>query len=606
MSIKNKLYFGVFIAIFSLVIFVFGLLILNKEVNARDQRHLVLVETEIALSDLNQLTYKYLAYPREENNIKWNLKYWSTLNLINKVAKNEGNEDILNKFKLLRPVFLNIVSQKTLDSERDEVLISGFLKEFESIKHDIKILSKDVLQSSRDIRETFQSMIFYVFITALFLIIYISIKLFAGIKESLDSLIFGIKQVKGGNKNYVVRIKGDDEFVEVAEYFNEMTKNLNESDKKYKEFIKELEYKKNKLQVILRSIEDAVIFCDRNKKIVLFNKSAEKMTGFSENEAVGKNHEEILKIVTEKRDKSSIDYFKKTIKTNKVSKLKNGYYVVGKKGEKTPIAQTISPVLDFKGKIIGCVNVLHDITKDKEVMKAKTEFISTASHQLRTPASTIKLLIDAILKGYSGKITKKQKEYINNLKNASDRLITLVNDLLNVSRIESDKLSINIEKVDPRSFIKEIINETKFLDMVQNCSIRLKRSETALPPVFIDKILIRQAFRNILDNAVHYSQNGKLCKIIVALKSDPKGILISISDNGIGIDKKDQSKVFTRFFRSEKAVRVFADGTGLGLYVAKGILERLGGKIWFESEPGKGTTFYVLLPKRKKEVVSPK
>ena len=258
----------------------------------------------------------------------------------------------------------------------------------------------------------------------------------------------------------------------------------------------------------------------------------------------------------------------------------------------------INPVKDDVGKIMGSAMIMHDITQMKQIDNMKTEFVSVASHQLRTPLTAIKLFTEMLMNEQVGKLKKEQKDYLDNIYQSTDRMVRLVNDLLNVSRIESGRLSIVPEPVFMEDFISTIMSEAQPLAQAKKCKIKFLKPKKKLAEISIDKNLVRQVIHNLITNAIKYSREKGGFTELELSEYNKNNILIKVSDNGIGIPHELQDRMFQKFFRADNAVKTETEGTGLGLYVAKMIVETSGGKIWFESEESKGTTFYVTLPKK--------
>lgn len=225
---------------------------------------------------------------------------------------------------------------------------------------------------------------------------------------------------------------------------------------------------------------------------------------------------------------------------------------------------------------------------------AKDEFVSIASHQLRTPLTALKGYAGMLLDGDAGPINDKQREYLTEIKKANDRMINLITALLNVSRIDLgvfvvEPVPVNIEKI-----AESVLKESGMRITDKNLAITAN-FEKGLPAINADLNIIRMILQNLLSNAVKYTPPGG--KITFNIKKDGQNILISIADTGYGIPENVQSKIFTKMFRADNARVKDPDGTGLGLYIIKETIEKTGGKIWFES-PGenKGSTFYVTIP----------
>ncbi len=230
-----------------------------------------------------------------------------------------------------------------------------------------------------------------------------------------------------------------------------------------------------------------------------------------------------------------------------------------------------------------------------QINQMKTEFVSIASHQLRTPLTGIKWTINLITGHQAENLTKEQLERLQNIKESNQRMINLVNDLLNLSRIEQGKLglTLNPEKVSLEKIIKKIIKEHSLIAKASNTELFLD-SEPDLPLVSISYQGIKLILNNLIDNSIRYTKKKGLVKIKLSKKSD--SVRCEIQDNGVGIPKNDQKNIFQKFFRSQNIMRYQTEGTGLGLFIAKAIIKNSKGKIGFWSEENKGTTFWFEIP----------
>ena len=253
-------------------------------------------------------------------------------------------------------------------------------------------------------------------------------------------------------------------------------------------------------------------------------------------------------------------------------------------------------LLDGNKKMKNMRGVAHDITREVEVERAKTEFVSLASHQLKTPLTAISWLTEALLSGDKGALTDEQKKYVENIHATDRNMMAMVNDLLNVSRIELGTLQLRPEDLDIGAFAHSVVDEQKKTAQDKNITLYLN-FEDNLPRMQVDKNLIRMIFQNLVSNAIKYTLPGGTVTMVMARGTGMKDtVYISVADSGIGIPKDEQPKIFQKLHRAKNARDSVPDGTGLGLYVIKTIIDRVKGVITFDSVEGKGTTFYVTLP----------
>ncbi|MFA6529605.1 MAG: ATP-binding protein, partial [Patescibacteria group bacterium] len=224
---------------------------------------------------------------------------------------------------------------------------------------------------------------------------------------------------------------------------------------------------------------------------------------------------------------------------------------------------------------------------------AKDEFVSIASHQLRTPLTALKGYTGMLLDGDAGPVNEKQHEYLTEIKNANDRMISLITALLNVSRVDLDVFIVEPEPIDFKKVAEDVLKDLQMKIVEKKLTVETA-FEKNIPIINADLNIVRMVFQNLLTNALKYTASGG--KINISIKKDGANILIAVADTGYGIPKNVQSKIFTKMFRADNARVNDPDGTGLGLYIIKSTLEKTGGKIWFESTENKGSTFYVTTP----------
>lgn len=229
-----------------------------------------------------------------------------------------------------------------------------------------------------------------------------------------------------------------------------------------------------------------------------------------------------------------------------------------------------------------------------ELDKAKTEFISVAAHQLRTPLSGIKWTLDMVLSGSLGSLSVEQKSFLMKCDESNDRVITIINDMLSADRINSGNLKYSMIPTQIFDLMDNVLFEMTPLVSKKRLRMSFVNKDRSLPKVLIDTEKMRAVLQNLLENAIKYTPDDG--KVEINFQVVDGFVQISIKDSGIGIPEEDKKNVFERFFRAKNAIRVETDGSGMGLFIAKNIVEKHGGNIWFESKAGEGTMFHFTIP----------
>ncbi|KKR34466.1 MAG: hypothetical protein UT63_C0001G0033 [Candidatus Gottesmanbacteria bacterium GW2011_GWC2_39_8] len=349
---------------------------------------------------------------------------------------------------------------------------------------------------------------------------------------------------------------------------------------------------KEKEKILLESIGDGVFVLDKNFKIILWNKAAADITGLKSDEVIGKKYSGVLKFINAKSGNDTTHVIEDAVKKGEIKHLDLNTIMILPDGRKIPVGDSAAPIFS-KNKVEGAIVVFHDMTQEHELNAAKDEFIGIAAHQLRTPLGVIRWNIETLLDNKFGQKTKETRKSLEDVYKNNLNLISLVNDLLDVSRINRGKVGSKPEPIDILALVKEIIEERKKDIQTRKIIVEVP-TDTKIPKIHTDPNLISQVLRNLFSNALKYNKiNGK---ISIDFKKRDKTLFITIKDSGIGIPKKDQDKVFEKFSRAGNAVKLGIGGTGLGLFVVKSYLEILRGSIRLESEEDKGTSFYLELP----------
>lgn len=351
---------------------------------------------------------------------------------------------------------------------------------------------------------------------------------------------------------------------------------------------------KNRIETILKSIGDGVFVTDTKGEVVMVNQAAEKITGFSSIEMYGKQYMEIFRFANEDDLEGKYpDFVGEAMEKGKTGSLLPHTVVVAKDGTRIPVLDSAAPLKSLDGRVFGCVVVVRDNTKERELEKNKDDFLSVTSHQLRTPLGSMRWNLEMLLGGDAGVLSSEAEEIAKQIYDGNIRMIGLVNDLLNVSRIDQGRVMDEPEETDLGAVMDETLKEMEPLAVERKVKISTD-IDRKVGKLVIDKKRLREVIENLMSNAVKY--NKKDGEVKVSLKGNEKSIEISISDTGMGIPKKDLGRLFSKFFRAENAVHSETEGTGLGLYVVKKFVEGWGGKLTVESELGKGSTFVITLP----------
>jgi two-component system, OmpR family, sensor histidine kinase VicK len=355
---------------------------------------------------------------------------------------------------------------------------------------------------------------------------------------------------------------------------------------------KVIDQERAKADALFSSIGDGAIATDERGVIQRVNQVALDLLGYSETELLNSWYPKAI-AATDGRG-NSVDVMDRPISEAFFTgqPVSSKIYYRRKDGLELPLASTVSPIL-LDGKPIGAIEVFRDISLEMAVDKMKSEFIGLASHQLRTPLSAISVYAHLLQDGYAGPLNDQQMDYVATTVNATSRMQALINALLNISRIESGQLAFNPELLWLPDIIKDVLSDQ--LQAIKEKKLRIiKRLPRKKVLVTTDCLMAKEVLANLLANAVQYTPTGG--SITVAVKMAASEIVASITDTGIGIPASKRSRLFSPFYRAENALEYFHAGTGLGLYLVKLLVQVLGGRVWFTSKEGHGSTFFVAFP----------
>ncbi len=417
------------------------------------------------------------------------------------------------------------------------------------------------------------------------------------------STLVPVKDSKG-ETNYVLFLSRD--ITEEKAKENEHKNNLEEITKAQtallnilediKESEKNLREEKDRSEAIISSMGESLLVIDKNYKIILINKAAVKSIGLAEKDIVGNDIRKIILILKNDRAISDEERLLEKVLSGQgalIADLKDNFYYKVSSGKKFPVSFISTPLLGDEG-VIGAVLVFRDITDQKALDESKSSFISIASHQLRTPLTSLRWASEMLIGGDAGPLGDEQKHFVEKIYEATDRMIELVNLLLQIARVEAGRVKVEPAPVNLKDFTDDVVSSLKVnLDSkFQNVKISVEPEKFPLIP--IDKEIIWQVAQNLISNASRYSPEKSL--ILISIVEKNGYVEYSVKDNGIGIPVDQKDRIFEKFFRAQNALRTVPEGSGLGLSLVKYLVEDWGGKIWFESDEGKGATFFFTIP----------
>ena len=415
-------------------------------------------------------------------------------------------------------------------------------------------------------------------------ILVLSICIFLFLKP-LQDLIKSAQILGSGNFNQRVDIRSKDEFEEIGNSFNLMADNIKKIFEKLDSEKNVAISEKSKLDEILATIVDGIIALDFNKNIILLNKAAEEITGFTQDEMVNRPIEEMVHLFSDTDEILPKTYC--TASFNQSAKL------IGKEGREASVNLLTAQLEGSVQTNISCILILHDLSKEEELEKMKLDFVSMASHELRTPLTSIVGYLSVFINENKGKIESSEFELLEKSLVSAQQLLNLVQNLLNVNKIEREQMSVSPETLDYLPIITKALEDLKNQAGQKNIVLNFDAPKE-IPRVLADPIRISEVITNLIANSINYTNAGG--KIDVSLELSPNEITTIVSDTGIGIPKEALPHLFNKFFRVSNLSQRASKGTGLGLYISKSIVEKLGGKIWVESEVGKGSKFIFTLP----------
>jgi PAS domain S-box-containing protein len=373
-----------------------------------------------------------------------------------------------------------------------------------------------------------------------------------------------------------------------------------------------LKERETQYRVLVESANNIILRWLPDGRLIFFNRFAQSFFGYSEEEIIGRN---IVGTIVAAEDSTGTDLSKliEDIVTHPEAHMRSVNENMRRSGERVWIAWANKPILDKDGRIAEILSIGVDITQQvrterelrqtlKELARAKeraetadrlkSAFLATMSHELRTPLNSIVGFTGIVLQGMVGPLNEEQSKQLNMVRNSADHLLSLINDVLDISKIEAGELTVVEEPIDLKASIQKVSQIARLLAEKKDLEL-LVSVAPQIGKIHSDARRVEQVILNLLSNAIKFTEQGR---ILFSCRTAPTGVEFHVTDTGIGIGDKDFKKIFKPFQQIDTGLTRKYEGTGLGLAICKKLVERLGGKIWFESEKGRGSTFSFSLP----------
>ncbi len=370
---------------------------------------------------------------------------------------------------------------------------------------------------------------------------------------------------------------------------------------------------KAKSDIILNAIDDGVILIDANKTIQLFNPAAEKITGWAQKDALGIQYTSVLKLIDKKNEPYTTNQDPFVRIFSEIATIKdNQANIMSSSGKLIALDITVTPLINQQNNITGAVGVFRDVTEQRSAEAQRAEFISTASHEMRTPVAAIEGYLALAMNDRVSKIDSKARDYLEKAHSSTQHLGKLFQDLLTSAKAEDGRLQNHPIVVEMGEYIEQLSQDLRFsaekkglgmeyLIGAEGSATNSGRGEMGgskvVRPLYythIDPDRMREVITNLFDNATKYTDTGK---VSIGITGDNQVVQIRIQDTGAGIPKEDVPHLFEKFYRVDNTATRTIGGTGLGLFICRKIVEMYNGRIWVDSALGQGSTFYINLPR---------
>lgn len=573
MKIKTKLTLGVGLLFFLIILLsLVGTMYINALKNDTEN---------ILVANYNSLEYsRNMLSVLDEDTEKAQQKFETNLknqeSNITEVGEQEATTEVRNIFEAYK------------QNKSDRVLLGEIRKEIFKL---MELNMQAIQRKSEVAKSTADKAVFWIAIsgTLCFLIAFVLlVNLPSNIANPIQELTESIQQIAAKNYSERVHFESHSEFGQLASSFNTMAEKLEEYNSSN---LAKLMMEKKRVETLINNMHDPVLGLDENLKVLFVNEKALNIIGLPQEELIGKSTQELalkndlirslikdLRVVESGNETKS-----KPIKI--YSDHKEGYF------EKEILHIVVTPTGEKVKQLIGHVIILRNITEYKELDFAKTNFIATVSHELKTPISSIKMSLQLLENTKIGKLNEEQTNLLESIKDDANRLLKITSELLNMTQVESGNIQLSLLPSDPKEIVLYAINATQ--TQAEQKQIKIEIDYPAnISKVLADNEKTAWVVTNLISNAIRYSYDNS--HIYLTMQETAHDILLSVKDTGQGIAPQYKAKIFDRYFRVPGTKK---EGTGLGLAISKEFIEAQGGHISVASEFGEGSTFTLTLKK---------
>jgi PAS domain S-box-containing protein len=388
-------------------------------------------------------------------------------------------------------------------------------------------------------------------------------------------------------------------------FINRHNQSLEKQEASLKKVADRLTAEKSQDEAVLTAIADGVYAVDRDRNMVLLNKAAQGMIGWSEKDALGIKCKTVMNLKNDKdisvceKDCPALAVWN----TGEPVFRNDTCYIQRKSKQRVQLSSSYAPIKDLEGNMVGAICVFRDVTKEKELERQRNEFVSTASHELRTPITAAEGYISIITDSGMCKVDEPTKEFLGKAKSTLLGMSNLVKNLLAVTKIEEGRLETTVTNFPIKDLVIEVVEvftkkatekgiKLEFIQS-QDISATGKKAIGRSLNVRADREMLREVLNNLTENAIKFTINGG---VRISVDYDDEFATVNIEDTGMGMPKEGQKHLFEKFYRVDNTATREVGGTGLGLYITRSIVETFGGRIWVDSEPKKGSRFHFTIP----------